>query len=154
MNDSDMNVIIGILMSIWFFALIFIILQLIGTWKMYKKAGIPGWHSIIPILNVYDWYKMAGFGMAGRLLATIGMSVVMVITIGAAASGNENAIAGSAMAMVLVGIIVAILQIMSYFKVASRFGKGIGAGILFLLFTPIMCMIAGLSSSWKYCREH
>ena len=54
MNDSDMNVIIGTLMSIWVFALIFIILQLIGTWKMYKKAGIPGWHSIIPILNVYD----------------------------------------------------------------------------------------------------
>ena len=34
------------------------ILYIIGFWKTFVKAGIPGWHSIIPILNVYDVCKI------------------------------------------------------------------------------------------------
>ena len=31
-----------------------VVLILAGMWKMFQKAGIPGWHAIIPFLNVYD----------------------------------------------------------------------------------------------------
>ena len=31
----------------------------IGMWKLFTKAGIPGWHSLIPILNIYDICKIA-----------------------------------------------------------------------------------------------
>ena len=31
----------------------------IGIWKVFTKAGVPGWHSLIPILNVYDICKIA-----------------------------------------------------------------------------------------------
>ncbi len=35
-------------------SLIFAILAIVGMWKVFQKAGIPGWHAIIPFLNVYD----------------------------------------------------------------------------------------------------
>ena len=35
------------------------LVAVIGLWRVFVKAGIPGWHSIIPILNIYDICKIA-----------------------------------------------------------------------------------------------
>ena len=40
-------------------SLILCIIAIAGAWKVFVKAGIPGWHSLIPILNVYDICKIA-----------------------------------------------------------------------------------------------
>jgi len=36
------------------------ILQIIATWLIYKKAGQPGWASIIPFYNFYVLLKIVG----------------------------------------------------------------------------------------------
>ncbi|GAB5556053.1 MAG: hypothetical protein SchgKO_02660 [Schleiferiaceae bacterium] len=38
--------------------IIMIVLSLVGIWKVYEKAGQPGWHSIIPFLNLFTWLKI------------------------------------------------------------------------------------------------
>ena len=38
--------------GIWLFGLILSIIMIISMWKIYKKAGKPGWASIIPIYNI------------------------------------------------------------------------------------------------------
>ncbi len=44
----------------WFLSVtVFAIMLIVGMWQMYKKADYPGWWSIIPILNVYGWVKIA-----------------------------------------------------------------------------------------------
>ncbi len=43
----------GIFASV--FGVAWYILQVIAYWKIFTKAGKPGWHSIIPYLN--DWDK-------------------------------------------------------------------------------------------------
>ena len=52
-------------------ALILCVIAIVGMWKTFVKAGVPGWHSLIPILNVYDMYLFSfvcypilGFGDA------------------------------------------------------------------------------------------
>ena len=40
-------------------SLVLVIIAIVGMWKVFSKAGVPGWHSIIPILNVYDLCKIA-----------------------------------------------------------------------------------------------
>ena len=40
-------------------AIIFGILVIIGMWKVFTKAGEPGWMSLIPFLNTYKLYKIA-----------------------------------------------------------------------------------------------
>lgn len=38
----------------------FIVLLIIGQWKVNEKGGFPGWYAIIPILNIYALFKIAG----------------------------------------------------------------------------------------------
>lgn len=40
------------------FALILFVLMVIANWKIFKKAGEPGWKSIIPVYNVYIMFKI------------------------------------------------------------------------------------------------
>ncbi len=36
------------------------ILMIVSYWKIYEKAGQPGWASIIPIYNIYILLKIVG----------------------------------------------------------------------------------------------
>ncbi len=50
------------------------ILAIVGAWKVFVKAGIPGWHCLIPILNTYDICKIA-------LKDSVGLFTVLSILI-------------------------------------------------------------------------
>lgn len=40
-------------------AIIAYIIMFIAQWKIFKKAGVPGWMAFIPILNIYKICKIA-----------------------------------------------------------------------------------------------
>ncbi len=42
------------------FGLALIVVLVAGLWKMFEKAGQPGWAAVIPIYNVYILLKVAG----------------------------------------------------------------------------------------------
>ena len=44
----------------WICEIAFIILMIAAMWKIFSKAGQPGWASIIPIFNTYVMCKIAG----------------------------------------------------------------------------------------------
>lgn len=147
MNDAEMNALPGAFVVIWIFGAIIAIIQVIGVWKMYKKAGIP-------LLNIYDWLRMSGFSTGWSLVGSIG-TLVGTILVGAMSIQNHNDLtAASVVFVVIIGVLTAILQIMSCFKIAKRFGRGVGIGFLFLLFAPIMCMIAGFGKTWIYQKHY
>lgn len=50
--------IIGLVFTLFFFALI--IVTIIGLWKMFTKAGQPGWAALIPFYNIYIMCKIVG----------------------------------------------------------------------------------------------
>ncbi len=39
---------------------IYLILTLIGLWKVFEKAGRPGWEALIPFYNLYVIIKIVG----------------------------------------------------------------------------------------------
>ncbi len=41
-------------------SLVIIVVVLVGCWKMFVKAGQPGWGILIPFYNVYLMIKIAG----------------------------------------------------------------------------------------------
>ncbi len=57
MNETGTAGFIG-LFEILYFA--FIILMLASFWRVFTKAGRPGWASLIPIYNAYVMLKIAG----------------------------------------------------------------------------------------------
>jgi hypothetical protein len=38
----------------------FIVAVLVGNWKLYAKAGKPGWASLVPIYNIIVLYEIIG----------------------------------------------------------------------------------------------
>ena len=50
---------------------------LISLWKLFSKVGKPGWHSIVPILNIYDLFEISG--MAGWLFIVIFVPIIGII---------------------------------------------------------------------------
>src|SRR4030095_3100255 len=42
------------------FGLLIALLLIVAMWKVFTKAGQPGWASIIPIYNIYIWCKIVG----------------------------------------------------------------------------------------------
>jgi len=60
-NQSSINdaaaAFAGVMLFVW---LAVIILILIGIWKVFTKAGKPGWASIVPIYNIIVLLEIAG----------------------------------------------------------------------------------------------
>lgn len=47
--------------------LIYYIFYMIANWRIFSKAGEPGWKSLIPFYNVYTEYKLQSIWTRFRL---------------------------------------------------------------------------------------
>lgn len=121
-------------------ALIFVglwyLFQLIANWRIFAKAGIPGWHSLIPILNVYDQFKLAWSGGIGVLFLAL-----TAITGYMSDSGEPSTLLN------LLGIAVAVLTLVQNYKLAKAFGHGLPFALGLLFFNPIFVLALGFGSS-------
>jgi hypothetical protein len=121
---------IAALMVVYFLVMIAIyVVAAIGLWKMYAKAGRPGWAAIIPVYNWWVWVEMIGrprwwFWI---LVAEIVVSIIPII--------------GTIIGAVL-GIVFFVIFLMGCLDMAKAFGKGSGYGIglwlLSFVFMPIL----------------
>ncbi len=63
--------------------LVFLVLSLVVAWKIYTKAGKPGWAAIVPIYNVLVMLEIVGRPMwwIALLLIPVANIVVCIILI-------------------------------------------------------------------------
>ena len=92
----------------WIIYIAIILLELVALWKIYTKAGQPGWAAIIPIYNIIVFLKIIKMDWWHILI------------------------------MIFVPFAALVYSIIFDFKLAKVFGKGVGYGFLLLFFTPIM----------------
>lgn len=64
----------------WALIVIISIISIVALWMIFQKAGVPGWHAVIPILNVYDEFKIT-FGNGWFFLLMLIPFVNIVIAI-------------------------------------------------------------------------
>lgn len=100
------------------FFCLFDVLLIIAFWKIYKKAGVPGFFSIIPVLNTFGYVKVC----TGSYLKTL---------------------------LLLIPIFNFFYCIALDFKLAKRFGKGVGFGFGLLFLPNVFTMILGFGRA-KY----
>src|SRR6266705_6514306 len=65
----------------WIFYLAFTILMIAAWWKIFTKAGQPGWACIIPIYNLYVWCKIVGRPWWGSLWMLIRFGKLVIARI-------------------------------------------------------------------------
>ena len=80
MSDSAANAAAGISAGSSIVGLIIAIVVLVGMWKVFVKAGKPGWGSIIPLYNLYCLFDIT-FGKGWMFILTIIPVVNFVLTI-------------------------------------------------------------------------
>lgn len=96
---------------IWIIYMAVIVFEIAAVWKIFSKAGQPGWAAIIPIYNLYVFLKITGHSAWWILLLCIPV----------------------------VNIVLGIILYIDLARVFGR-STGFGIGLLFLspIFIPIL----------------
>lgn len=82
MDLVDDKIIYGILATYGTFIIIIIVAIIAAHWKLFKKAGVAGWWSIIPFANIWQTIKIAnGKGSLGMFLLLLVPIVNVVVGI-------------------------------------------------------------------------
>ncbi len=125
-EDSSMlqNVVIGAVVLLT-------VLLVIGRWGIFRKAGIPGWHSLIPGLSIYQEYGCCWNGWLGIVVFLIGAAELFLLD-------NESV-------RYIVGALVILIRLAESLKLSKAFGKGWAAAVLLLIFNEPGRFVLGLS---------
>ena len=152
-----------IAISVAICVLIWYVLLVIASWKIFKKAGEPGWKAIIPIYNLYIMYKIVN--MKGWFWGLLGLSVLAYIITGTAGLNvsvytlnsdvfmyNYNMNPLLVIAMVAICILSIIIDVMYAYRTSKVFGHGIGYTIGLIFLPNIFWLILGFGKS-KYDKK-
>ena len=139
MDFSFLGVALGVILVIFgvilLIALILKLLEIIGFWKIFNKAGESGWASIIPIYNYYIKAKIGGAAWWWILLVYIGK---IVSILGVAVSGGLS---------LSIGLVTLFGKFIIHYNICKKFGKDAGFAVLLTLFPFIGALILGGKNS-------
>ena len=94
---SPVSTIVGLLIAL---------LLIVAMWKVFTKAGQPGWASIIPIYNLYVWCKIVGrpwWWILLMLIPFVNFIILIILCIDMAKSFGKGA--GFGIGLAFLGII-------------------------------------------------
>ena len=168
-NDYNVDTILMIFGVYSIIALVVCLLQVIGMWKVFKKAGRPGWGALIPIYNMYETCKIAFPKKIDTIITLILTLVVLISGIAVtfttgmegvtststySSSSYYYSASGAAalpgLIMFFAGIVLFIYQIRMYIKLSHSFGKS-GVHVLgFLFLGTIWWLVFAFGSSFVY----
>ncbi len=112
-------------LAMMFISLTITILTVIANWKIFVKAGKPGWAALIPIYNLVVLYQVAGVSP---------WLILLLLFVG----------------VPIVGPLIALgLSIYLMVQLANAFGKGAGFAVGLIFLNTIFIMILGFGDS-KY----
>jgi uncharacterized membrane protein YhaH (DUF805 family) len=86
-------------------SLLIALLMIVAMWKVFTKAGQPGWASIIPIYNLYIWCKIVGrpwWWILLMLIPFVNFIVGIILCIDLAKSFGEGAGFGIGLALLAI----------------------------------------------------
>ena len=131
----------GIYLAFMLAILAFWIFTLAIRWKMFEKAGVPGWKSIIPIYGDYIEYTIVWEGKWFWYTLLAGIGAVIAFFLGVFLGilvpyvGWLFALIGTLAAVAAV-VFLEIISVVFYLQEAKAYGQGTGfaLGLIFLPF--------------------
>lgn len=113
------------------------ILRIIALWKAFQRAWQWGWEAIVPIYCSYIKYKLAGM----KNWFWYGLLIAVIFWIIAAFVPDQQKLLTD-----IATAIVWIIYVVVKFKFARKYGWGVFASILYVLFNPICVLILGFGN--------
>ncbi len=138
MNNDLFAVLAGFGIFLFIFLLVVCILLIVSNWKIFSKAGKPGWASLIPFYNIYIMSDIA-FGNINYFIAVLLAWVVSFL-----GGFLDISILSS-----LAGLASFVIYIIYCVKLSKAFGRSGGFAVGLVLMPLIFFPILGLGSA-KY----
>lgn len=94
----------GMGLLFWFAVAIIVI---VGAWKVFEKAGQPGWAILIPFYNAYIMLKVAGrpgWWLLLYLIPLVNIIIAIVVAIDVAKAFGQSAAFGFFLLFLMCGI--------------------------------------------------
>ena len=146
---------ISVIICIAVLSIVFHVFAAIGLWKMFTKAGVKGWYSLIPVVNNYQLFKIAGckktffwwiaFKIVSSVTETYHLSIDEVYN-------HSLHVALTVVCLVcLLGAVDLIIH--RNFKLSMAFGKGGGFAVLMTFFYSFCYIILGLGNAEYYAES-
>ncbi len=132
------------LMWMRLFLLPWLILLIIALWRVFTKAWEAGWKSIIPVYNLYILYKIVW--MKNWFWYMIIVPFVLGIIAWVMGEWSTSALLLEKIAIIFWWIV----GIVASFKLPRKFGWGVFASILYVIFSGICLLILWF---WNYKYE-
>ncbi len=150
-NKIDYSVIISVLIPV----IIMTGIMIVAMWKIFVKAGMPGWYSLIPIFSTYKYtkivYKKSTFFIIFIILSIL-VSTVPFMMIGASTNESVGIMLLSMPLFFILSIALTVFECFILYRFPKMFGKGMGFSICNILFTPITMQIIAFDDS-KYIPD-
>lgn len=151
-NNGAAGLVAGMGTGMIVLTLALIVFMIVCEWRIFEKAGEPGWKCLIPIYNAYIFMKICWEGKYFLYMILGMVAAVLLSSIGAAS--NSGAIAGiGGFLMIVAYIAIFVIDIIAMIKLAKRFGKSGGFAVgLILLSTIFLAILAFDSSDYDRAR--
>ena len=144
MDSATVSAIFATMGVMAFLMFAIVIIELIAAWKLFTKAGRPGWAAIVPFYNAWVWGKISfkdNWKTIGLLVSMIGYFVFAMLASPGIASADAGS-GGLSLIMSLFAIAFLVFDILLMISTSKAFGKGGGfaVGLIFLsfIFLPIL----------------
>ncbi len=109
----------AIMLLVWIPALIIGVIMIISLWKIFQKAGKPGWAAIVPVYNSWVLLEIVGYPGWWAILSLVPF----------------------------VNLFPAVMMIIAYYKLAKLFGKSDGFAVCNIFFSYVTMPILAFGNS-------
>ena len=118
------------------FAMLWCAATLVAGWRIFLKAGKPGWYAVVPLLNTYQRFDIAWEGMFG--VGVIVLTVIAVYLSGLDISPRWVDFAATA---------AALLEVQGLYKLSRSFGHGFWFFVGLVFAHPVFLLILAFGES-------
>lgn len=160
MDSSDVMAglaVLGVIfLVIALIALAICVIVVVCQWKLFKKAGEPGWAAIIPIYNTFVMSKIA-FGNYNWAFVFLALWIVQMIisvmqSVLSVIDSDIVVILGLFISLVsiVISLAYAVVSGIITFFFSKSFGKSTTWNVLMIFFSPIMLILMVLDKNTEY----
>ena len=122
------------------------ILDIVAYWKLFEKAGEPGWKSLIPFYNLFVITKIATgrYAAATWIAVLAGIYYILLILV----SVTESVILTLIAFLALIPVVV--LSCYIYYKFGEAYGKSKGWCVAMIFLNQILIIAMGFDKDVVY----
>lgn len=147
MEALQTGLLLGSLGAIIIAIILIYLIPVIAGWKLFEKANIAGWKSLIPIYNLYLIYKLSG--MSGLWI----IPLLVVACYSGIVSAGIVLPSWVSLIMLVFLVLTIISRIMFFIKLPKAFGKGVGYIIGMFFIPEIIEIVLGFGKA-EYVGEY